>query len=106
MKGIIKALIDSWLDPTIPLASLTHLSDFPRSVIADAEAVEVAFFVQVVDFSERSLEWSAPLRSVEVPHVNLISLKSLQGLFERNAKMFRSMRDFYIWSEVETESFQ
>ena len=106
MESVVKTLVDGWLDPTIPLANLTHLSDFPWSVITDAEAIEVAFSVQAVDFSERSLKRRASLRSMQVPHIDLVSLQSLKGLFKRNAKMFWSVCDFDVWSEVETGGFQ
>lgn len=43
MEGVVDALVGDGFDPTVFVADLADLRDFPCSIVGDAEAVEVAW---------------------------------------------------------------
>jgi hypothetical protein len=43
VESIVDALVCYWFDPAISVTELTYLGDFPRSIVAYSEAVELAY---------------------------------------------------------------
>lgn len=89
VEGIVYSLINVWHLVAIGLADLTDLSDLPTLVVADAQTLEVAFFVEIVDGLHGDLVRRRPVGTVKVPHVNLIGLELLERLHEVLAKHLR-----------------
>jgi hypothetical protein len=100
MKSVIYTLIHDRFDPTISIANLTDLCYFQRSVIANAESPEIPFLMKIIHFTERGLVRRAPIRSMQVPHIDLISFQTLQGFLQCETQMFRPMSGFDIWAET------
>lgn len=74
MDGVVNSLIHGRLDPPIPITDLAYLCHFPGHVVADGKFLEVAFAVELVNFSKRHLIRRGAIRSMEVPHINVIRL--------------------------------
>lgn len=88
MDSVVDALIGRGLDPTVRLADANHLGDLPalkhdqwqhkngrgehdvRLVVADAEALELALLVALVDGPQGVFIGHGPVGAMEVPHVN------------------------------------
>ena len=70
MNCVVDALVHRGLDVSIPLADLADLGDLPGHVVTDAETLELAFLVEIVDCLERHFVWRRAVRAVEVPHVD------------------------------------
>lgn len=69
MQGVVDALVDAGLDPAVLVAQLADLRHFPRHVVADAQPLEAAFIVQVVDglhgdFVGRGAVWLVDCQSL------------------------------------------
>ena len=97
VQRVVHALVDGGLDPAVGIAQLADLRHFPRLVVADGEAREVAFFVEVVDGAHGHLVGRRPVRTVQVPHVDFIGLQRFQGGHQVAAQVLRVVRPAAFW---------
>ena len=70
VDGVVYPLVRSGLDIPVRLADSDHLGDFPGHVVADAEPLELAFFVKFVHGLEGLFVRCCTVRTMEVPHLD------------------------------------
>ena len=63
---MVDALIYGRHDAAVALADFAHRGYLPGHVVADAEIVEEAFLMQLVDLTQRVLVWRLPAWPGEV----------------------------------------
>jgi hypothetical protein len=79
MQRIVHSLIHRWLDPAIAVAYIADLRHLLSHEITDPEMCKVSLSIQLVNLAQGFLERRGPVWSVQIPHVDRLSLQRFQG---------------------------
>ena len=88
IEGVADALVDGRFDPAVCFAYLADRCHLPSHVIRYRELVEEALLMQLIDFSQGVDVGSGPIRSVQVPHIDLLRIQRLQRPLHILPQMF------------------
>jgi hypothetical protein len=84
-------LVNDGSDLSIGLAYLADSGYLPGHVVADTKTVKVAFVVEVVHLAQGILKWRLAVRTMEVPHVDLSGIKSLETRQETASHVLKAI---------------
>ena len=79
MESIVETLVNRRLKPSVLLAQLANLSDFPCLVVTDTVTLKETLLVELINSAQSVCKRHGAVRSMKIPSGDLINIQCLQA---------------------------